>query len=87
MKLNSDLPFEAKLTRAQLADALTDVGFPTSQKTLATKASRGGGPPFQKWGARVIYTWGPSLKWAMDLLSEPISSTSESPNPPVGGER
>jgi hypothetical protein len=85
MKLNNDLPFEAKLSRAQLAHALTDVGFPTTHKTLATKASRGGGPPFQKWGARVIYTWGPSLQWAMDLLSEPVGSTSEAPKSSVGG--
>jgi hypothetical protein len=75
--MNNNLPSDAKLTRADLAEALTAAGFPTSAKTLATKACRGGGPPFQRWGARVIYTWGPSLKWAMDLLSEPIRSTSE----------
>src|SRR5271154_2572912 len=38
------------LTRVGCAAALTAAGFPTSPKTLATKASRGGGPPFRRWG-------------------------------------
>ena len=36
---------EALLTRSQTAEALVKAGFPVSAKTLATKASRGGGPP------------------------------------------
>ena len=34
------------LTRDQVAEALTDAGFPVRPKTLATKATRGGGRPF-----------------------------------------
>ena len=37
---------DALLTRARTAAALTEVGFPTAPATLATKASRGGGPIF-----------------------------------------
>ncbi len=38
---------ETLLTREAVAEALTDAGYPTSPKTLATKASRGGGPHFE----------------------------------------
>ena len=38
------------LTRTELAAALTELGFPTSPATLATRATRGGGPLFRKNG-------------------------------------
>jgi hypothetical protein len=72
------------LTRAELAAALTELGFPTSPATLATRATRGGGPPFQKYGARSLYRWGNGLEWAKSRLSGPISSTSERPTDAVG---
>jgi hypothetical protein len=56
MALPSNL--DALLTRERVADALTEAGFPTSPKTLATKASRGGGPPYRKFGHRPLYRWG-----------------------------
>lgn len=65
------------LTRVDCAAALTAAGFPTSPKTLATKASRGGGPPFRRWGSKPLYTWGTSLSWAKARLGPPIRSTSE----------
>jgi hypothetical protein len=65
------------LTRDQTATALTEEGFPVKAKTLATKATRGGGPPFQRFGPRPLYRWGNALKWAQSRLSKPISSTSE----------
>jgi hypothetical protein len=37
----------ALLSRDQTAKALTDSGFKTEPTTLATKASRGGGPPYR----------------------------------------
>src|SRR5271170_840274 len=37
---------DALLTRAATAAALTDTGFPVSPATLATQATRGGGPPY-----------------------------------------
>ncbi len=69
---------EALLPRDKFAAALTEAGFPTSAKTLATKATRGGGPPFQKYGPRALYRWRTGLAWAQDRLSEPRRSTSES---------
>jgi hypothetical protein len=38
------------LVRERTAQALTEAGFPTSPKTLATKVSRGSGPPFRRYG-------------------------------------
>jgi hypothetical protein len=65
------------LTRLACAKALTAYGLPTSAATLATMATRGGGPPFQKYGQRAIYHWGISLRWALDRLSPLVNSTSE----------
>jgi hypothetical protein len=68
---------DALLTRKATASALTEVGYPVAEKTLATKATRGGGPPFRKFGPRSLYRWGDSLDWARSRLSPPIHSTSE----------
>jgi hypothetical protein len=66
----------SKLTRVQCAQALREHGYPISPATLATKATRGGGPPYQLWGRKPIYTWGPSLEWAERRLSARVESTS-----------
>jgi hypothetical protein len=63
--------------RKAAAKALTDAGYPTSPKTLATKASRGGGPKFRKFGPRALYTWPDLIGWANGKLSPAVSSTSE----------
>ncbi len=62
------------------AEALTEHGFPVSAKTLATMATRGGGPPFHKFGRAVLYRWGDALAWAEARLSAPRRTTSELPN-------
>jgi len=67
----------ALLTREQTATALTAAGYPVSAKTLATKATRGGGPAFRKFGSRPIYVWCEARRWAESRLSGPIGSTSE----------
>lgn len=67
----------ALLTRDQAAAALTAAGFPMKAKTLATKATRGGGPPYQSFGQRVLYRWSTTLEWAQARLSAPRGSTSE----------
>ena len=68
---------EMLLTRDSVAQALTDKGYPTSPKTLATRASRGGGPKFQKYGTRAVYRWGDALAWAQSRLGPVVTSTSE----------
>jgi hypothetical protein len=76
----------ALLTRDQTAAALAAAGFPVKSKTLATKASRGGGPPYWLFGPRVLYRWEDALKWAQERLSAPRRSTSEgdAPKAPQG---
>lgn len=68
---------DTRLTRVLAAEALTTSGFPVSPATLATKATRGGGPPFQRFGRVPLYRWGDCLDWAHSRLSEPVRSTSE----------
>ena len=51
--------------------------LPGQAKTLATKATRGGGPPYRKFGLRVLYRWGDALAWAEGRLSAACCSTSE----------
>src|SRR5438046_1514726 len=70
---------ETRLSRNATAAALTTAGFRTSPETLATLASRGGGPPFQKYGRWPIYTWGSSLAWARERCSPVVTSTAALP--------
>jgi hypothetical protein len=74
---------ETLLTRDALAAALTAAGFPVKAATLATKATRGGGPPYQHFGPRPLYRWGPAVAWAQSRLSDPVGSSSEN----SGGRR
>src|SRR5258708_23816947 len=67
---------ETKLRRKAVAEASTAHGYPIKEKTLATMASRGGGPPVQVLGRIPLFTWGPFLGWAAGRLSAPRSSTS-----------
>lgn len=68
---------ETRLTRRNGAAALTEAGFPTAPATLATLASRGGGPIYRRYGSRVVYRWGDLLEWAQSRLGAPMRSTSE----------
>src|ERR1700761_698912 len=72
---------DSLLTREQAAAALTAAGYPTKAKTLATKATRGGGPPYRLYSARALYRWGDALDWAKSKLTPVIHSTSELKHP------
>ena len=65
------------LTRSQTADALTAAGLPVAPATLATRATRGGGPPYRIFNGRALYLWQEVLDWAKAQTSEPRCSTSE----------
>ena len=71
------IPADARLSRKQVAQALTDCGFPVSEKTLATKACRGGGPAYSRWGKFTIYTWCDAFNWAVAELDRPARNASE----------
>jgi len=82
---NVEICSDAYLSRQQTSDALTERGFKIAKTTLDTFATRGGGPPFQKFGHRVLYRWGTSLAWAEGRLTNPVTSTSElkAASPPI----
>lgn len=63
-------------TRGEAAQYLTDLGCSTTPATLATWATRGGGPPFRKFGARALYTDADLDAWVESRLSAPRASTS-----------
>ncbi|MDB5593739.1 MAG: DNA-binding protein [Hyphomicrobiales bacterium] len=65
------------LPRDLTATSLTAAGFPITVSTLATKATRGGGPPYRLFGKKPLYRWGDALDWAQGRLSKPVRSTSE----------
>jgi hypothetical protein len=77
INISETLPPSTLLRRKRCAEALTAHGFPVAEKTLATKASRGGGPPYRKFGRVVLYRWGDVLAWAEAQLSPPVHSSSE----------
>ena len=68
---------DSLLTRDRTAAGAHRGWFPVKAKTLATKATRGGGPPYRKFGLRVLYRWGDALAWAEGRLTAPYRSTSE----------
>jgi hypothetical protein len=68
---------ESLLTRSGAAEALTEAGYPTARATLASMATRGGGPVYRRFGPRVLYRWADLLDWAQSRLGPPIRSTSE----------
>jgi hypothetical protein len=72
-----NLTHDTMLTRDAVAAALTAAGFPVTGATLATKATRGGGPPYRLFGRRPLYRWGDATNWARSRLSAPVANTSE----------
>ncbi len=65
------------LRRREAAVELSRSGFPITEKTLATKATRGGGPPFCRFGRAVLYARDDLLAWAQNRLSPAAASTAE----------
>ncbi len=74
-KIPDDL--DAMLSRKAAAEALTAAGYPTSEATLATKATRGGGPLYQLFGRKPLYRWRDALAWAEGRLSKPVRTAAE----------
>ena len=65
------------LGRVAAANFLAERGFPCTCATLATLVTRGGGPPFTKFGPRALYRPSDLIAWAERKLSAPRRSTSE----------
>jgi hypothetical protein len=67
---------DALLTREELSQALKGEGFPIRPATLATMATRGGGPPYLKFGRTPVYRWRTSRAWAHARLTVPRSRSA-----------
>lgn len=65
------------LTRFQVSEALEACGIPLSYDTLATKATREGGPPFRIFGKSAVYQWCDVVAWVLETMGEPARTTSE----------
>jgi hypothetical protein len=77
---------EALLERKPLSSALKEAGFRVASATLATKASRGGGPPYQKFGSRALYPWGTALEWARSKLGPLVTHPGALAGAPGAGD-
>ena len=67
------------LTRREAAEYLTEGGFKISPNTLQKMATVGGGPTYQIFGIRSLYTPENLDAWVQEKLSAPRRSTSEAP--------
>ena len=68
---------ERKLDRKEASQFLTDRGYRTAPATLAKLASIGGGPAFQSFGRKPLYTESDLIAWALGRTSRPRRSTSD----------
>jgi hypothetical protein len=66
------------LTRPEAAKYLTEVwGLPTTKGTLQKKATTGGGPEYELYGNKSIYTPSNLDSYAEQNITTPKTSTSE----------
>jgi hypothetical protein len=67
------------LTRPEAANYCTEKGLKVSPATLQKMATLGGGPLYQRFGTRAVYTRPNLDAWVAEKLGTPIRSTSELP--------
>ena len=68
---------ERFLSRKETAEFLCEHGFPTKPATLDCLATRGGGPPYHRFGRRVIYDPAEVLAWARARVAISAATASE----------
>ena len=65
------------LSRDEAAAYVRAKGLPCAKLTLQKYATVGGGPEYQRFGSRVVYTSASLDRWIDERLSAPIASTSQ----------
>ena len=68
---------DTRLSRRDTAGALTAAGYPISAATLASMATRGGGPEYVLFNGRVLYRFRDALAWAQARTSTPRVTAAE----------
>lgn len=66
-----------RLTRREASDFLKARGFQVEPTTLAKYASVGGGPAYESFGRRPLYTEPALLEWVASRTTGPRRTTSE----------
>ena len=69
--------FDRRRDTRQAAQFLTDLGFKTAPATLNKLRCVGGGPEFELWGRRPLYTDLSLLRWAQGRTTPVRRSTSD----------
>jgi len=65
------------LLRRAAAEYLANRGLPTTWRTLQKMATTGGGPEYQIFGNKAVYTPEALDAWVASKISAPRRSTSE----------
>jgi hypothetical protein len=63
-------------SRGEASDFLCSKGLRVAKTTLQKFATIGGGPAYQRFGSRCVYTESDLNTWAMEKLKKPVRSTS-----------
>lgn len=58
------------LTRRQASAFLTERGYRLAPATLQALASRGGGPPYRRFGKLALYAQGDLEAWVLERLGK-----------------
>jgi hypothetical protein len=78
MILVSNQPSEKMyFSTIEASKILCSLGLPTAPSTLTKLRCMGGGPRFQKFGRKPVYTWKALQDWVANKLSAEVASTSE----------
>jgi len=65
---------ERRLNRFQAADFLCRLGYRVAHATLSKYVTVGGGPEYEKFGRRPLYTEQGLLNWVRDRTTKPDGS-------------
>ncbi len=71
------IDIKRRFTRREAAQWLTEQGFRTAEASLAKMATLGGGPTYEKFGRKPLYTEAGLLAWVASRTTGPRRNTSQ----------
>ena len=74
------MTFEIRLDTRQAASYLTELGYRIAPTTLNKLRCVGGGPEFEKFGRRPLYSESSLLEWVQERTTDSLRSTSDPKN-------